>query len=198
MGYSGESGPSRSALAALKQFGLIEGRDQELRVTDLALKILQPMNEREREDGIREAFSRPELYGDILKSFSDQIPTDPVLISYLVRQKGFTPSAGEFFVRIFRDSQALVRRLADQDINISLSPVSEPEDSPNDRARTHEPVSDSSRPSHSGEAEVITFRLNPECVASVHLSGTVTQSAINRLIAFLELARDSYPSGGAS
>ena len=45
MGYQGESGPSASTLSALKKFGLLEGRKDNLRLTELALRILEPMGE---------------------------------------------------------------------------------------------------------------------------------------------------------
>src|SRR5438094_734886 len=61
MGFAGNTGPARSALASLKQFGLVDGRDQSVKVTPLALSILQPMDESEKSAAVRAAFAAPPL-----------------------------------------------------------------------------------------------------------------------------------------
>ncbi len=41
--------------------------------------------------------------------------------------------------------------------------------------------------------EVLRFRISETCIASIRLAGEVTQEAIDKLLAFLELMRDTFP-----
>lgn len=41
--------------------------------------------------------------------------------------------------------------------------------------------------------EVLTQRVSPDCMAQVVFDGPVSQKAIEKLIAYLELAKDNYP-----
>src|SRR4051812_23505010 len=49
MGFAGKSGSSATALGSMRQFGLIEGLGEKTRITDLALKILEPASAFERD-----------------------------------------------------------------------------------------------------------------------------------------------------
>lgn len=89
MGFSGTSGSSFSALSALRKFGLIEGRG-DLRLTDLALKILLPKSEDEKDGAIQEAALKPKLYKDLWEQYSSSgLPSDEALIAALVRDYKF-------------------------------------------------------------------------------------------------------------
>lgn len=47
-------------------------------------------------------------------------------------------------------------------------------------------------------AEVLSFRLAAQSTARVVLTGTVTQEAIEKLIALLSLSKDVYPTKAAA
>ena len=67
-GYGGLNGPARTTLSALKKYALISEGKTGLRVSDLAMKILHPENEDERQAALREAAMRPELFRQLAEN----------------------------------------------------------------------------------------------------------------------------------
>ncbi len=47
--------------------------------------------------------------------------------------------------------------------------------------------------SRSADDETVRYRLSKDCTASVVFSGAITQSAIDKLRAHLDLSKDTYP-----
>jgi hypothetical protein len=190
MGFQGKSGPSVSALSSVKQYGLIEGRDQSLRVTSLALKILHPANEAERATALREAAFLPAFYREIGNQFAGRIPSDQVLKSHLVRNHGFTQGGADFFNKILRDNRAYL----DSPPPISVGAI----DTTGQVAEGITAVGERTRNADSeegveGAAEVLRFRISPECTVRIAFYGHVSQSAIDKTIKHLELVKDNYP-----
>lgn len=214
MGYKADSGPARSALSAVKKYGLIEGRDQALKITDLALRILQPMNEEERVTAILDAAFRPILFLEIKNQFGGKLPSDNVLTAYLVRNHGFNPSGAKIFVKTFQDTVKLVESLTgvesatdnvDGGGEYELHALNNTHQTLQDEVARNDDVSEGSVmpvDTHSfggggrletlGGGERLTFRLSKEARVHVIFEGEVTQRALDRLISFLELAKDSY------
>src|SRR5262245_13480816 len=89
MGFQGRTGPAAAAIASLRQYGLVEGRDQSMKITPLAIRILHPSHFAERTEALEEAVFKPELYSEIRSHFGGKIPGDEVIKSYLVRNDGF-------------------------------------------------------------------------------------------------------------
>ncbi|WP_159012185.1 hypothetical protein [Bradyrhizobium sp. S69] len=193
MGFQGQSGPSTAALSSIKQYGLIEGRDQAIKVTPLAVRILHPSNDEEKSSGLREAASNPRFYADIEKQFGGRIPGDQVLKSQLVRSHGFNPNGADDFIRVLKENRAFM----EMPERIEDGHTTEREDS------TPQPALSSSRPLHNsvrmtspqlgsiGE-ESLRFRVSPECVVSIFFSGPVSRHAIEKSIQYLELAKENY------
>lgn len=93
MGFSGISGTSDRALAALMHYGLAEKATKgEIRVSDRALRILHPHHENERLQALNEAGFLPELFRDLRKRYPETPPSAASLESFLSRQ-GFAPVA---------------------------------------------------------------------------------------------------------
>lgn len=112
LGYSGLSGPASKALAALASYGLVEASGKGMmKVTPLAVRILYPKDDEERQAAIREAATTPPLYRDIWKQFPDHgVPPEGGVISYLNRA-GFNPSAVPKAAKAFRATAAFVEEL---------------------------------------------------------------------------------------
>jgi len=188
MGYQGKSGPSLTALASLKQYGLIEGRDQSLRITSLALKILHPANEAERLSSLKIAVFLPALYEEIGKQFSGRIPGDQVLKSHLVRNHSFTQSGADDFIKILKDNRPYMEgspatpEPANMDAGLTTQSSTGNESL---KSIPPEGVEDS--------REMLQFRISPECTVRIEFFGTVSISAIEKTIRYLELAKDNYP-----
>lgn len=111
-GYRPASGMGMVALAALKKFGLLEdqgvGTARKAKLTDLALTIL--LDEREdspqRMEAIRSAALRPPIHAELWEESGEQLPSDQNLRYKLRRERGFTDSAADQFIRQFRSTLA--------------------------------------------------------------------------------------------
>jgi hypothetical protein len=105
LGYSGLNGKSLAVLAALGKFGLLEGRGEETRVSDLAVRILAfPPGAPERRAAVRDAACRPELFGELDQRFAGGQATDGSIRAWLAT-RGFIPPAAEAAVRAYRETK---------------------------------------------------------------------------------------------
>jgi hypothetical protein len=113
-GYSGLNGGSRPILSALKQFGLIEysgaGDNLKVKLTDIAKRILRPLEPEERTVAVAEAMNSPKLYASLYQKFSDwNLPSDQTLAARLEREEGIQPRALKSLVTDIKDSVAYLR-----------------------------------------------------------------------------------------
>jgi len=106
-GYKDMNGPSRMRLSSMRKYGLIEQGPEGVRVSQRAMKILQPLSPDEREAAKYEAATAPELFKKLAQ---DHLSTDEnVIVSHLLRNEGFTASGARLAVRTFRENMAFVR-----------------------------------------------------------------------------------------
>lgn len=110
MGYAPRSGSALAALSALKRFGLMEGRDPHIKLTELALQILEPSDARERAEGIAQAATKPEMFAEVLESFGGRMPADSAIRAKLVRDRGFTSAGADGFIRSFKETFSFAER----------------------------------------------------------------------------------------
>jgi hypothetical protein len=126
LGYSGLNGKSLAVLAALGKFGLLEGRGEETRVTDLAVRILAfPPGSPERRAALGEAASRPELFVELDQRFARGQASDGAIRAWLIT-RGFIPPAAEAAVRSYRET----RQLLESEGDAAPAPVLPPRESP--------------------------------------------------------------------
>src|SRR6185312_6437688 len=107
MGYTGINGASATAISALHKYGLLEGRGDEVRVSDRAMRYLNPMSDAERAEAIREAAFAPALYRELSEKFPGRLPSEEVLRSFLIRN-GFSPAAVSGVILSYRQTMELV------------------------------------------------------------------------------------------
>ncbi len=107
MGYNGINGASATAISALHKYGLLEGRGDEVRVSDRAMRYLNPMSAEERAEAIRDAAYEPTLFRELSEKFPGRLPNEDVLRSYLIRN-GFSPSAVSGLILSYRQTIELV------------------------------------------------------------------------------------------
>ena len=104
MGYKGLNGGSLPILAALNQYGLLEGRGDETRVSDRALRILaHEPGIADRLEALRDASVSPELFNDLQKKFHGGNASDAAVRSYLLINK-FLPAAADTVIRSYRET----------------------------------------------------------------------------------------------
>jgi hypothetical protein len=108
MGYKSLSGTSLPMLAALAKYGLLEGRGDDTRVSDLAVKIIaHAPGTPERASALKQAAAMPELFAELDARFSDGKASDQAIRSYLLTNK-FIPSGADAAIRSYRDTKQLV------------------------------------------------------------------------------------------
>lgn len=113
MGYAGLNGSALSALSALSKFGLLEGRGDETKVTDLAVRIIaHPSGTQERAEALREAASKPDLFAELDAKFQGGKASDQAIRAYLLTQK-FLPSAADASIRSYRETKTFVEAESD-------------------------------------------------------------------------------------
>ena len=129
LGYSGLNGKSLAVLAALGKFGLLEGRGEETRVTDLAVRILAfPAGSPERRAAVAEAAGRPELFVELDQRFGRGQASDAAIRAWLTT-RGFIPPAAEAAVRAYRETKQLLEAEADfaPQVEAIVAPPSAPD-----------------------------------------------------------------------
>jgi hypothetical protein len=99
------SGSTARVLSALRQFGLLEDRENQYRVTDAAVRLFTLSDgSTERLKTLQECVKKPAVYREILNQYEDGIPSDAALNDYLITTKKFNPASVETFIRVFKAS----------------------------------------------------------------------------------------------
>jgi hypothetical protein len=107
IGYSGLSGPSRTVLASMKKYGLVDSDDKTVRVSDLALRIIHPANDLEEVKALQEAALKPELFSQLYSTHQDA--SDDALRSYLITKLNFSEAGARQVIKAFRDTLGLAQ-----------------------------------------------------------------------------------------
>ncbi len=196
MGYKSLSGPATAAIGALKQFGLLEGRDPKIHITPLALSILEPLDEGERRRSLLAAARTPSVFNDLIAEFGAKRPAENVLRSIAIRRYQFSGSGGDRFVSTYLETIGLLEneRAFDsvskevavrEETGISPTGPSGPGSIEKTVATAESEVM---------EGERLEFRLSPESRAVIVFSGQITQQSIEKLAAILQVVKDTYPT----
>lgn len=119
-GYKSINGASLRALAGVRQYGLLDSPEAKVvKVSPTALTIiLEPEGSEERDAAIREAAESPSMFQEILGQYPDDLPSDPAVVSWLVRTHNFSETAAKSLIASYRETMALVKRLPKPDIEV--------------------------------------------------------------------------------
>ena len=107
-GYTSASGPVRVKLAALRQYGLIEGKKGgNPRLSRQALTfILRNRASREYIDALKQAALAPPLIGEVHRLKGGA--SDAVIREYLIMDRNFTDDGAQKFVDVYKATMRLV------------------------------------------------------------------------------------------
>jgi hypothetical protein len=189
LGYKALNGPSRTAISALRKYGLVEEGKSGVRVSDLAMTILHGQkNSPEWQKAIQEAAFRPDIFREIYTDFADA--SDDALRSHLL-QREFSPSGAHQFIAAFRDTLALVKTL--DPVYIKDKEAQEEEKMPNglegqtaeiSKGQTGRPVT-----------RIFSWPLSKDMSAELRITGgDIKASHIEMLRQYLELAKSALAS----
>jgi len=195
MGYGGRSGASMSTLASLKYFGLAEGRGEDIKLSELFMKIARPLDEREKLSAIFEASRMPDLYSKLAQEF-EPLPSTDVLKSVLIRHYGISEKSAE---KVTYNFLKTVEFGGEKPLESDKNRVETDErffDSATDRieALTGSYIDQNATPVLPTQltSDILRFKLSSESSALIEFYGPVNAKIIQRLIKHLELTKLMY------
>jgi hypothetical protein len=110
LGYSGLSGASDTNIATIGQYGLLERVGKgEMKVSQLAVDILIPENEDQRQMAVNRAALAPPLFSEIWNHFDKRVPSEDALHTYLLRRE-FQDRAINPVMRSFEPTMAMMKQ----------------------------------------------------------------------------------------
>lgn len=191
MGFAGKSGASAQALGSVRQFGLIEGVGDKTRVSELAMRILEPASNAERSEAIREAAKQPEVFKLVHDRFDGRIPSaNEPMRAFLIRELGFSKNGAEDCLKSLRQTieQSELERPGNFEPHSGLNtvPSAVSEDS------LFSPSSINDDVTESNSSETMRIRLTRDCFAELKLVGTVSEKAITNLIRHIDLMKEVW------
>ena len=117
IGYAKLHGASAGAISALQKYGLLERDGDDLKISDLGKRHLNPLDSEEESKALVEAATNPSLFAELDEQFPGGTSNDDLLQNYLVR-KGFSQVALPSVLRAYRETLELVAQRAGITIRI--------------------------------------------------------------------------------
>jgi hypothetical protein len=191
LGYTTLNGASKGVIATLKQYGLLENAGSGLRVSDQSVSVLElPESDPDRRKTLATIMLNPAVCAELHRRFGNELPPNAKLV--LVK-KGFAPKAADEIVRIYRGNAQFVAT-GQTDLHVNSADARVPENGAALRGPDEIPtIRDSHREAAEGE-QTLVFKIAESTEARIQLRGLVTQQAIRKLIALLELSVDTFPA----
>lgn len=126
MGYGGLNGASSAVVSALSKYGLIEGHNDNLRVSAVGQDlVLHRKGDPEYSAALKTAAFMPSFFRELHEQYSQGLPSDHSLRATLIK-RGFNPKAIDSAVRAYRDTMELLEAAAGNADADSLEESSEP------------------------------------------------------------------------
>jgi hypothetical protein len=104
IGFEKLSGAVTPKIASMVYFGFLDKVDGGYQLSEHTQKLTAALNEDETKEELREAFSRPTLYREILEKFKSEGQIPAQLATHLHRFHGITDAASENAADIFIES----------------------------------------------------------------------------------------------
>lgn len=98
------SGPAKSAIAALKSYGILEKDGSKLRLSKAVQQYKLTPTQEGREAILQRWLLSPALYSELIEKYGVPLPTDEVLIHDLVIENAFTEKAAKRIVSNLKSS----------------------------------------------------------------------------------------------
>lgn len=202
-----QKGAGDRTVAALKAYGLIDvtgsGEQRKLSVSEAGAKIVE--NHSQRNQLLKEAVLIPELYKELWEMYKGKLPEDSVIRDFLRFEKKFNKDNIDKFIKQFRESIAFANLtwadIINSDENAAVDNLGGQGNEQTGRGTgqgTKPPFKSSpSQPKIDPpeiSEDVLSFNLSRTGKAQVKFNGQITQEAIKKLIALLELSVDTYPT----
>jgi hypothetical protein len=108
MGYKGLSGASATVIGALRQYGVLEGRGDGLKISDDAVAVYElPKDAPEHQAALKRLAFLPALFEEFKTQYGDRLPGEANLRHTLIK-KGFLPDTANDVISTYQENLALV------------------------------------------------------------------------------------------
>jgi hypothetical protein len=179
LGYKGISGASLSIIGALRQYGILEGSKDAMRVTDDAVAYYELEDGPERQQAILRMAFRPTLFEEMRSQYGTTVPSDANLRHGLIR-KGFLSKAADGIIRVFKENITLAAG--------EQSGYSEADTRSQEAAAMNAPISATTFTQKPlAGVQTYAFALSPDARAELSLKGTITAEDLEMLRDHIEL-----------
>lgn len=122
IGYQSLNGASRTALAGLTYYGLIQREGDTQRISELGLRLIRPLSHSDRLLAASIASELPTVFAEIAKNHADC--TELALTSILLH-KGFTDDGARRAARVYKENVAFIKSL-EQGVEHEPAPTDPP------------------------------------------------------------------------
>ena len=195
MGFGGYNGASAGVLSAVLKYGLLEVVDGgELKVSNLAERLLVPHDEAEQSGAALEAALKPPLFVELNERWPSDRPSDHSLRSYLIR-RGFAEVALDSVIRSYAETLDFVGK--NQTHNQSEANQEEASDE-SALPVSDEPDTQAVRTGAGNALPVVGPSLNIVRTAAgykIYLGGAVeSQAHVDEVVSMLTALRMSLPA----
>lgn len=203
-GISPTSGYISQLVAALSYYGLIETEgtkgERKIKISDLAYRVFidKRPDSRDRENLIKEAALKPEIFRKLFEIYRDNLPADHALEFELVAEHKFNPNSVHDFIRIFKETLDFAKVYESDMVEAESFPFEEEKmiTAP-DKNPVSETISTSIvHPSVvEGGYEFGIYRIGRNQKARILILGEplVTQKAIEKLVQRLNTDKEDLP-----
>ncbi len=106
LGYSTLNGSSLTMIGALRQYGILEGSGEAMRVSEDAIAYFELDDGEEKRAAAQRMAFRPALFAEMQQQFGNVIPSDGNLRHWLVK-RGFLPNTAGEIIRVYRENIGL-------------------------------------------------------------------------------------------
>jgi hypothetical protein len=111
LGYSSINGRSLSVLGALKAYGLLDGRSDEMRISQEGFTLANaPVDSAEYREALKTSFRAPAAFQQFT---AEDDAASPDTLKWKLQKAGFQPESAERLVRVYRESRDLVNAAVD-------------------------------------------------------------------------------------
>lgn len=219
LGYSHTGSSGMQVLASLIAYGLVDtegsGEEKKIAISDLGFKILADNRavSPEREEAIREAALNPPIFQKMLARYPHSLPADDALEWDLVSTFKFHKSSAIDFLKVFRQTLDYANLYQSGIIGDENQPLDWlPQTIEGDKPMINIPGQLESLPpmrtptaaldtiltrAPEGEREIANYPIGQGLKARILVSGKspLTQKAIEKLVALLNLNKEDLPEG---
>lgn len=174
LGYKGISGASLSLVGALRQYGILEGSKEAMRVTEDAVAYYELEDGQEKQQAAFRMAFKPSLFEEMRSQFGATLPSDANLRHWLIK-KGFLSKAADDIIRVFKE-------------NITLAIEEQSAYSGDDKGapmNANPPAIQQQKPTPG--VQTYAFALSPDARAELSLRGTITTDDLEMLRDHIEL-----------